>query len=334
MRKSIFVGVLTIFGVVCSHAQTITIAGAGYWNPVPIAAAPGQVITLFVAGIGKSLTEPVRAKTTPLPISLAGISVTLRQFGDTPVPLFEVRPLSTCPTTPSAQNSCGPLVAVTIQIPYELQPPCLPCARPVPLSSQLLVTEDGSAGALIDLFPLDDQVHILTSCDLTVAPSATGVNRTGLPCPPLVTHADGTLVSALSPARPGEHLVAYASGLGQTDPPATTGQAASTAMPTIISFAINFNFALNALPAKPTPIPLAGEPTAFGLHPEFSGLTPGYVGLYQINFTVPSVPATLLPCEDPNVAPVRPDVVQSNLTVSFGSQYSFDGGGICVIPGG
>src|SRR5205823_6077961 len=39
----------------------------------------------------------------------------------------------------------------------------------------------------------------------------------------LAQHADGTLVSAQSPAKAGESLVSYAAGLGKTDPPVVSG---------------------------------------------------------------------------------------------------------------
>jgi uncharacterized protein (TIGR03437 family) len=42
-------------------------------------------------------------------------------------------------------------------------------------------------------------------------------------CTSIVTHADGTLVSADSPAKSGETVVVYAFGLGQTTPAVKTG---------------------------------------------------------------------------------------------------------------
>ncbi|MDQ2944602.1 MAG: hypothetical protein M3Y27_01425 [Acidobacteriota bacterium] len=60
--------------------------------------------------------------------------------------------------------------------------------------------------------------------------------------------------------------------------------------------------------------------------------TPGYAGLYQINFVVPAPPGGTLPCIGLDISQlsVGSNVVQSNLTVSFGGDYSFDGVGICV----
>jgi len=330
MTKFIVVFALAIFA---AFGQSNTVVGAGYSAPVPLTVAPGQVVTLFVAGVGASLTQPVRAPSGTLPDTLAGISVTLKQFGsEAPVPLLSVEPVSTCSPTLS-QGSCGTLTAVTVQIPFELQTLCFLCARPVGPSPQLFVTENSQAGTSIDLTPLADQIHILTTCDLPLAPSRVGrLNLTGLPCPPLVTHGDGSLVSATKPAKAGEQLVAYAVGLGTTNPPAETGQPAATASPTTEFLTIDYNYHPNALPSKPLVFPNTGDPPP-QLAPLFSGLTPGFVGLYQINFFVLGDTAGIQPCTDATTFPPGAVfVVQSNLTVSFGGAFSFGGAGICVAP--
>lgn len=62
------------------NAQTNnTIFGSGYSLPVPIPASPGDVINVFVQGVGSKLTQPVTASGTPLPTTLGGISVSLYQ---------------------------------------------------------------------------------------------------------------------------------------------------------------------------------------------------------------------------------------------------------------
>jgi hypothetical protein len=58
-------------------------------------------------------------------------------------------------------------------------------------------------------------------------------------------------------------------------------------------------------------------------------LTPKYPGLYQINFVVPPIPNQTKPCAGSGIGPGA-NAVQSNLTVSFGGSFSFDGAGICV----
>jgi uncharacterized protein (TIGR03437 family) len=83
-------------------------------------------------------------------------------------------------------------------------------------------------------------------------------------------HSNFTLVTSANPANPGEYLVMYLVGLGATDPSVASGTpspsstlAKVTDMPTVT---------VDALPASVA----------------FAGLTPGFVGLYQINFQVPT----------------------------------------------
>ena len=146
----------------------------------------------------------------------------------------------------------------------------------------------------------------------------------------MVTHIDGSMVTQGNPAQGGEVLVAYAVGLGLTTPAVATGQAAATATPTYETFVLDFNFRPNALATRPVPLcscpasaPNCPLPCPVLPIPLYSGLTPGFVGLYQINFIMPPPPEGTQACSG---------TVQSNLTVSVGGQYSFDGAGICVAP--
>ena len=86
---------------------------------------------------------------------------------------------------------------------------------------------------------------------------------------PVVTHADGSVVTPESPAKAGEILVAFLTGVAITPQPAD-GEAAS-ADP--ISYTVE--------PAEVT----VGGASATTL---FSGATAGFVGLIQINFQLPT----------------------------------------------
>jgi uncharacterized protein (TIGR03437 family) len=75
------------------------------------------------------------------------------------------------------------------------------------------------------------------------------------------------------PARAGDALVIYAIGLGPADPPVATG-AASPAGPLAVVANTKVTFG-------------ARGPFTSGVEPIFAGLSPGFVGLYQINVVVP-----------------------------------------------
>jgi uncharacterized protein (TIGR03437 family) len=221
------------------------------------------------------------------------------------------------------------LTAITVQIPYELIPTCTEVCPSFAFAIPPLLTlsQNGQALTSIELNPLADEVHVLTACDVAVGPpTPQPANLTGLPCAPLVTHTNGTLVSAGSPASAGETLTAWTFGLGQTNPAAATGKPAAMAT-TVETFNLDFNYQINALPAKP----YTGDPDTILIHPLYSGLAPGYVGLYQVNFTVPAGPPNgIARCSQPGAVALGGNAPQSNLTVSIGGQSSFDGAGICV----
>jgi len=95
----------------------------------------------------------------------------------------------------------------------------------------------------------------------------------------LAEHADGTLISASAPARPGEVVVLYADGLGRTTPDVSSGYIASTAFS--LRYLSELEILLNGSPCPPADI-------------YYAGLTPGYAGLYQINLRLPdTLPANL-----------------------------------------
>jgi uncharacterized protein (TIGR03437 family) len=233
--------------------------------------------------------------------------------------MLDVHPFYTSPA-PNPTEAGTAMVGVTIQVPFE--------AALGAFVAVLGVLETGSGGLLnpgagqINVVPLTDQVHILTGCESFISNLPVAViTATGLPCPSIVTHADGSALSVTSPAKAGEELVAYAVGLGQTNPASLTGQLVTKSAPTVTTFTLDYNFHPNALPSRPLPN---------GPQPIFAGTTPGYVGLYQVNFAVPPVPAGTPACVDASKLPLGSNVVQSNLTVSVGGQFSFDGARICV----
>jgi uncharacterized protein (TIGR03437 family) len=86
----------------------------------------------------------------------------------------------------------------------------------------------------------------------------------------LAQHADYRLIGPDSPAAPGETIIVYLVGMGDTDPSVPSGAAAPSAEP------------LARVKSVPV-VTLDGKPVNL----LYAGLSPGGVGLYQINFTVP-----------------------------------------------
>jgi uncharacterized protein (TIGR03437 family) len=110
--------------------------------------------------------------------------------------------------------------------------------------------------------------------NLTLLPGAPSVFRSGVAGPDtnvatIVRDANNTIVTASNPVHRGDTLVIYATGLGQTTPAVTAGLPAPS--DTLAGVLV------------PPKVDLGGTP----LTVLFAGLTPGEVGVYQINVTVP-----------------------------------------------
>ncbi|MCZ2147288.1 MAG: hypothetical protein LC126_05885 [Bryobacterales bacterium] len=291
------------------------VVSAGYSAPQPVRVSPGQVITLFVHANGTQPAEAEAAKDLPLPVTLNGYTVTMRQTfqtGSAAVPLFAVYPVENCYGL--APSACSELVAITLQVPWELAPNVDSARRPENFAV-LTVAYQGVDGEAFPLEAVTDSIHIVNSCDATMPP---GVQRpedlTG-PCKPVVTHADGRLVTAGNPAKSGEALTMYAVGLGRPEGNVKTGDAAAAAV-ALPDVKLGFEYGVN----RP-----ASEPAAGGAAPIFAGLVAGQVGLYQVTFTAPAASGSVRGC--------TASTIRSNLTVSIGRQSSFDGAGICVDSG-
>jgi uncharacterized protein (TIGR03437 family) len=111
---------------------------------------------------------------------------------------------------------------------------------------------------------------------VNVAPAAPGVffadGQT-----PAVTHADGKLVTAASPALPGETVSVYMTGLGTV-----TGEIAAGAP-------------APSSPLLPVRAPVTATLGGISMQPSFAGLAPGFAGLYQVNIRIPQLSTGIYP---------------------------------------
>lgn len=162
-----------------------------------------------------------------------------------------------------------------------------PVGSPVPINQAVLVVKKrGIFYPAIPIAPQTDAVHILTTCD-ALTPGGNAA------CWPIVTHADGALVSIGAPAAPGETLVVYAYGLGTTNPAVSTGQPATgPGFRPISDIGLEFVFGPFRSPNALQFQEADSRPTAAS----YVGLVEGFVGLYQINFVVGEAPEELPAC--------------------------------------
>ena len=110
--------------------------------------------------------------------------------------------------------------------------------------------------------------------ELAVATARPGIFRlpaSSGPSRAIVQNQNGSLNDASNPARRGEAIVIYLTGVGAVEPAVPTGSAAPSAEP----------LARAALPVTAR----IGDAPAQVL---FTGMTPGFVGLAQANVLVPA----------------------------------------------
>jgi len=103
---------------------------------------------------------------------------------------------------------------------------------------------------------------------LMIQETAPAVFRVGRS--PAVARLDGTLVTVGAPAVAGETLCVYLTGLGRPEGPLPPSGAAAPAAPLLVA-------------RGPIRVIIGDR----SVTPLFAGLTPGFAGLYQVNFTVP-----------------------------------------------
>jgi len=185
------------------------------------ALAPGGLVSIF----GRRLAvSEAQANRLPLPVDLAGTSVTLN---GRKLPLFYV----------SATQ-------INAQLPYDV-------TGTVKLQ---VTTINGSVDVPVEIAAVAPAIFVFNG-------------PAGLV--PAITHSNGVLVSAAAPARPGEILTVYMTGLGRLNAELLEGQPAPTGVATLL--------------ANPAEVRVG----AATVTPLFAGLAPGYAGLYQVNFRVP-----------------------------------------------
>jgi uncharacterized protein (TIGR03437 family) len=138
---------------------------------------------------------------------------------------------------------------LNLQVPY-----------PVPVNTQYqLSVQNGSTLSVP-----------LTLVVASAAPGIFAVNSQGTGQGSIVKSDGVTLAQAGTPALIGETIVIYCTGLGAVTGNVAAGTAAPSSPP--------------ATTVNPVAVTIGGQPAAV----VFSGLTPGFAGLYQVNAVVPS----------------------------------------------
>jgi uncharacterized protein (TIGR03437 family) len=238
---TVLVGVIMSAGVCFS--QTPTVAEGGVLNGASFAkgqpVSPGGLVSIFGTGLVSKLAT---ADSIPLSTSLSGVTVT---FADLPpAPLLAV-----VPGVPGQSDD-----QINAQLPWEIGTG----------SGTVNVTVNGpngtSAPVAVNFAPSMPGVFIASTGGQLYAISVNASDST-------LTWPQG-LTSTSHPAKAGDILIIYATGLGAVDHQPADGGIPSTLAKTIVN-----------------PTVLIG---GIAGSVQFSGLAPQFVGVNQLNVEVPS----------------------------------------------
>lgn len=185
----------------------------------------------MVAIFGTELADTTLvASDVPLPTMLGDTSVTFNFDASIAAPLFFVSPTQ-----------------INAQVPFD-----------VPTGTVTVQAKRGSEVSVAQ------EVEVVA-----VSPGIFTVNQQGTGAGAILHAADFQLVSDSAPARPGEFLSIFCTGLGALQSPLPSGDIPPSPPPETVTLP-QVNIA--EIPALVT----------------FSGLAPGFVGLYQVNVQVPA----------------------------------------------
>lgn len=227
-------------GVLAAQTPTVSsggvLNGASFAKGVPI--TPGSLISIFGTQLASTTAE---ADTIPLSTKLGGVTV---QFVNGS-------------TTSSAPMLFANSTQINAQVPWDLVP------AGTTATVNVIVNNNGVASA---------------PAAVTVGPFSPGVFASGGRA--IAVNQDGTLawptgaVSGLTthPAKPGDVIIVYATGLGAVSSPIADGANSTDKLRNTLT----------------VPIVTIGGVTATV---DFSGLSPQFVGVNQLNITIPNVAA-------------------------------------------
>ncbi|MEZ5354546.1 MAG: hypothetical protein R2762_18090 [Bryobacteraceae bacterium] len=276
---------------------------------------PGQIAALFLWSTDATLgpVQQVTATSLPLPGELAGISVIVIDGARNEVGKAGLISVERC-----CFEEDG--ILITLQWPTN---------APQSVSQGSVFVEVRSNGRKVAFRGLNNigRLRLLSGCSHQPGhlPERENCNRHARP---LVTHADGSLVTPANPAQSGETVVIYAVGPSEAIRQVPTGHPSPNPpleLPKAfrVSFDIAFGGSRNPITENPVPA-------------DYVSLTPGAVGLYQIHAKVPELPAGTPLCA---TGPLTEFSIQANMTITVRAGPGSDRGvigldriGMCAVP--
>jgi len=216
---------------------------------------PGSLGAIFCLGL-KDIQGTIAANTVPLPRELAGVHVTI---GGAPAPLLSVSAVNGYFQinfqTPQETQTLGPAAPAWVEVRIE-QLSALDRQRVAEGTATLRLRQKPGEFFMLT-FGEPHQVYSVGQ-------------------PAVLRASDFSLITPANPARPKDILVAFATGLGPTEPVVPTGVPAPFSPLAIVKRIEGYM----GFTAEGTLVRINGLDRV----PLYVGLAPGLIGVYQVNF--------------------------------------------------
>jgi uncharacterized protein (TIGR03437 family) len=220
---------------------TAVVNAAGFQNQF---VSPCSLATIYGSAIAPALQGVASAMIAPQ-TQVAGVTV---QFGGVSAPILDVANVNGQET-------------VSVQVPCEV-----PSSAATPAATvQMVVTADGAASAPfnVTVLPLSPGIFQFTDTDGQVRA--------------VLVRQDGTFINIANPARPGDTLRMFVTGLGQTTPPLFTNE-----FDPLVE--VNNSWVPQSLPVNTGVVVGINNGGALVLSAQYAY---GMVGVYEVDFQVP-----------------------------------------------
>lgn len=295
MRTDIL-SIATLLLAASAAAQSVAIVSTNHDVLPLLRTAPGQLTSFRLTGI-PPLGQALIRSPQPSSEALAGISILLGRPGLADLPLRPI-PILAVEQIPECQGEAMPdclSTVVTAQVPYDFPaddvgPNVISLPRPA-----LAVRYRGVTGSVFRVAVQRDNVHFLQECDL--------IGERQRPCQALIRDGEGRRIRSwgrpdasrvrLPVSRegrngvPGETIVLYAHGLGRIQPLIQAGTISPLELIRVEArIIVEFEYLTES----------GWMPAENRAEPQFAGLAPGSIGLYQVNVSIPPTPIGLRRC--------------------------------------